>query len=206
MNIKDNDAILYYLKNEGIQERLHYYQKPNLSPHYKITDFLIEDSKIERYWSNLLVPFLLKDLEGIKGVGGDPLDVQVDPSVSIEIVLAQLFSFIEKKKVREEDSELDLEDFFDFIFSHIRGLVRIDDEERNAIINRLRRFLNHVVKICNDLNLNLITNTDAVNKYQIKVRKNENLINRLKKIKSEVLKSMDERRKQLKLDKFLKIS
>lgn len=201
VNFKANDAILYYFKKKGTQERFHYYQKPNLNLHNELTDILINDSKIARYWSNFFVPFLLKDIEGIKGLGGDPLDVAVDPAISANIVLAQLFSFIEQKKVRDEESELDVEDFFDFVFSHLKGLVRIDDEERTAIIKKLRNLLNHIVKICNDSNLTLI-DTKTVNKYQIKVRKTENITTRLENLQSKVLKLIDDARKQLKLDKF----
>ena len=80
-------------------------------------------------WSNkdLLeagrIPFLLKELEGITGLGGKSNNIKIDLHVPINLILSELFNFILKIKIKKMNPVFDISDFFDFIFKINEGLV-----------------------------------------------------------------------------------
>ncbi len=170
-----------------------------------INEKLLPDENNSSNWNPLLIPFSPKDFEGIFGLGGSRFAIQLDLKVPVNILLSQLFSFIVQRKVQESSGDFNIDDFFEFIFQQTRGLVRFDDEDRRAMEKKLANFVNHVISVSKTQKLILIDPVEGNwRKFQIKIKNTASLPERLIELQEELLKFIDNIRKQKKLEEFLK--
>jgi hypothetical protein len=166
-----------------------------------ISQLLLPNESNIKNWLPFFIPFTPKDLEGIIGLGGNRYSLRIDLRVPIQILIAQLFSFIVQCKVKELPGEFDITSFFDFIFSQSQGLIKFDAEDRKSMEKNLIKFLNNVIKVCKNQKFVLIDPVgNNFRKFIIKIKKTENLTERLGIIKEDLIKFIDNDRRQRKIE------
>ncbi|MHA1385377.1 MAG: hypothetical protein ACTSR3_16615 [Candidatus Helarchaeota archaeon] len=203
IDFNENTAFLHYSTRDTNSRNITYNFEPNSPLNHQLNDYLIQYSQTREFWSNRLIPFTKIDLEGIRGTGGSPSDVRIDPKVSFSILLSKICVFILQRKIQDKPSEFHIDEFFNFIFRNISNLLFIDDDEKKSIIRKIRLFLNLVSKVSKDENFTFFEKKDVeLNRYSISIKRTETLASRIERFRSKLNKIIEDLIRQKKLDDF----
>ena len=168
-----------------------------------IIDSLIARSSSNRLWTRIILPFTLKDFEGIQVLDNRRDEIRIRDDVSSSIIISHLFSFIFQRKRRNLQSKFHIEDFFEHLFSSIKGLAIFGDEDKRGIVRKLNLFLKFVSKIVERENKKLIKiSEEEDNHFIITIKKTDNFVSRMERIQEKLNEEIDNERLQNRLTDF----
>jgi hypothetical protein len=168
----------------------------------QILDLLIAHSGSQQNWQDFLVPFTLKDLEGIKGRGGGPTSVSLGLHVQVSIILSHLCAFIIQRKVQGLSPSFSAEDLLNYVMNVLRHLIDFGEETRKAIRTKLNLFLNVVAGVCTDLGISLLS-IETTGNYRITVRNTKTLKQKVAQIEENINNKLNELRTQRSIREFM---
>jgi len=199
LNFDENCSILYYhTSNRTLQN----FKNP-VNPIFKtLTQLLVDNSSKLKYWKRFRIPFTIKDLDGIKGLGGNQSNIKIDPKTSYSIIISHLCSFILQRKIQKKESKFHIDQFFDFLFLDIKNIIYIEDDEKKSIIKKLALFLNFISYICNELDFKFIEIVKP-RFYSITLKKSESLATRISSIRSLLIQKISSMIRQREITEFL---
>ena len=187
INFSDKDGILIY-NTRGSQARI--FQQVKQSENQindNIINSLISLSHSEKLWNRIILPFTFKDLEGIEFLDTSRNKIRIRSDVSSSIIISHLFSFISQRKRRNIESKFHIEDFFDHLFSSIRRLATIGDDDKRAITRKLDLFLQFVCDVCSSNKLTLLKESESESNYFIiLIKKTDNFVSRMDNIRKKL--------------------
>jgi len=199
ININTNKCcVLYYFSNN---RNLNQHNFPNNQSHSKIIQILIDESNNYRNWEVFKIPFTLKDLEPIKGLGGSKYNIKIDLSTPFSIIISHLCIFVIQIKIQQKPGEFTTEDFLNFLISNVKSIIYIDEDEKKSLIKKLTLFLNYISKICQIENYKFIKDINT-RKFKIELKKSETLIDRIKSIEKKLVEYISKDVRQKKLTDF----
>ena len=188
---EDSALIYYYITKKTINRNIKYFKEPNSSENHAINDFFIRYSENNEFWENLLIPFTINDLVGIKGEGGSASNAKVNPKISFQIILSNICTFILQRRIQEKPGEFKTDDFMEFLFSNVSGLIYFDEKNKKSIEKKLTLFLNYTAKISEEEKFIFFERrAGSNNKYLITIRKTENILDRINSIEKKLYREM----------------
>lgn len=197
INFRVEDGIINY-STQGSQARIFQsFKKSNNQLNDNIINSLIARSSSNRLWTRIILPFTLKDLEGIQFLDNRRNEIRVKSNVSSSIVIAHLFTFIFQRKRRGLEGRFHIDEFFDHLFSAIKNLAIFGEEDKRGITRKLDLFLQFVFKVCERINRNLIKKSESEpNHFRIIIKNTDNFVSRMEKIQEILTNEIDALRLQ----------
>lgn len=159
---------------------------PN-TPNSKLWDKITDFSDDRNQWEKIYIPFTLKDIVDIKGLGGS--DVKIARNAGI-IITNNFMFFIQKKKIKGEKSTFSIREFFEYIYRSEFPNLNVGENEREALTGKIRLFLNYISEqITNEREIDIepIIKKKSEGEYQILLRKTETITERIDILKEKVI-------------------
>ncbi len=184
INFRDEDGIINY-DTQGPQARVFQISKQsnNLINNTIMNSFVAQSSS-NRLWTRIILPVTLKDLEGIQFLDNRRNKIRVKSKVSSSIIIAHLFSFIFQRKRRNLEGKFHIDEFFDHLFSSIKGLATFGEEDKRGITRKLDLFLQYVCDVCVKVKKKLIIKSETdQNHFIIIIKNTDNFVSRMGKIR-----------------------
>lgn len=204
INFRDEDGILNY-NTLGSQARvLHQFKQSNNQQNDNIINSIISRSSSQKLWNRIILPFTLRDFEGIQFLDNHRNEIRIKNDVSSSIIISHLFTFIFQRKRRNLQGKFHIDVFFDHLFSSIRGLVLFGDDDKRGIIRKLDLFLQLVCNICEKKKRKLIKKSEAEQShFIIEIKNTDNFVTRMEKIQEILNIEIDKQRLQNRVTDFL---
>ena len=183
ITFREEDGILFY-NTQGPQARIFQLLKQSNNPiNDTIINSLIARSSSQRLWTHITLPFTLKDLEGIQFLDNHRDQIRIRNDVSSSIIISHLFSFVLQRKRRGLEGRFHRDEFFDHLFSSIRGLAIFGEEDKRGITRKLDLFLQYVCSVCEIKRKKLIKKSESEQGYFVIIIKNtDNFVSRMEKL------------------------
>lgn len=166
------------------RRKLNEIQSNILTPNSEMMKEFIQISNDEESWNKIYIPFTFKDIVDIHGDNNK----SIISSNAGCILTNSLMLFIISRKIKKTPNKFRVDEFIDFVFiNNYRNFI-IGREEKEAIIAKVRLFLNFIsVELPDLINITPLLEKINISEYKIKIKKTNTLANRAEEIKKQVI-------------------
>ncbi|MHA1294524.1 MAG: hypothetical protein ACTSQJ_17935 [Promethearchaeota archaeon] len=152
---------------------------------YQLMRNIIYLSTNQEFWKKIYISFTLRDIVGIKGLGGDKVDI---PRFAGAILTNKFIQFIVNRKITEKDTNFNSDDFINFIFKEFFKVINIGEAEKIAFKRKIVMYLDWFAKkLIEEINLTEVIRRIGHDKYRIIIRNTSTLEDRCSEIRKKVI-------------------
>ncbi|MHA1439283.1 MAG: hypothetical protein ACTSPD_17060 [Promethearchaeota archaeon] len=152
---------------------------------YQLMRNIIYLSTNQEFWKKIYISFTLRDIVGIKGLGGDKVDI---PRFAGAILTNKFIQFIVNRKITEKDTNFNSDDFINFIFKEFFKVINIGEAEKMAFKRKIVMYLDWFAKkLIEEINLTEVIRRIGHDKYRIIIRNTSTLEDRCSEIRKKVI-------------------
>jgi len=152
---------------------------------YQLMQNIIDLSMNREFWKKIYISFTLEDIVGIKGTGGDKVEV---PRFAGVIITNKFIQFIVNRKITDKDTNFSSDDFMDFIFKELFKVINLGEAEKKGFKRKIIMYLDWFAKeLIEEINLTEVIRRTGQNRYRIIIRNTSTLEDRCLEIRKKAI-------------------